>query len=199
MMKIWKKKNIMWFVFLCFFLIWIESKAVFEFCQCKNNWKRTLYACEWYKLQECTTSTRFLQFVSFVWFFFLRSNYLKKLLATVRIFWNCQFGSFSNVLFLFYFFLFCGGTYKLLEFFICNTHVKKFRNFDLALLFSRIYVAVNVHFFFLFCFSIDHLRACLVNSSNNSSRSLFLGIFPTNSRWLLNDIVTPIFLPFRIS
>lgn len=52
---------------------------------------------------------------------------------------------------------------------------------------------------FGFCFVLDHLRACLENSSINSSRSLFLGILPTNSRWLLNDIVTPIFLPFRIS
>lgn len=101
-------------------------------------------------------------------------SYGKNLLKLpIRVFFKC---------FVFIFFIFCGGTYKLLEFFICNTHVKKFRNFDLALLFSRIYVAVNVHFFFLFCFSIDHLRACLVNSSNNSSRSLFLGIFPTNSR-----------------
>jgi len=49
------------------------------------------------------------------------------------------------------------------------------------------------------CWFLDHLRACFENSSINSSRSLFLGILPTNSRWLLNDIVTPIFLPFRIS
>lgn len=43
------------------------------------------------------------------------------------------------------------------------------------------------------------LRACLVNSSNKSSRSRFLGIFPTNNRWLLKETVTPIFFPFRIS
>lgn len=49
------------------------------------------------------------------------------------------------------------------------------------------------------CWFLDHLRACFENSSINSSRSLFLGILPTNSRWLLNDIVTPIFLPVRIS
>lgn len=43
---------------------------------------------------------------------------------------------------------------------------------------------------------IINLRACLPNSSNSSSRSLFFGMFPTKSLWLLNDIVTPIFLPF---
>lgn len=51
---------------------------------------------------------------------------------------------------------------------------------------------------FIICF-VHNLRACFANSSNNSSRSLFFGIFPTNNRWLLNDIVTPIFLPLRIS
>lgn len=43
------------------------------------------------------------------------------------------------------------------------------------------------------------LRACFVNSSINSSWSRFFGIFPTKSRWLLNEMVTPIFLPLRIS
>ncbi len=43
------------------------------------------------------------------------------------------------------------------------------------------------------------LRACFVNSSNNSSRSLFFGMLPTKRRWLLKDMVTPILLPFRSS
>ena len=42
-------------------------------------------------------------------------------------------------------------------------------------------------------------RACFVNSSSSSSLSLFFGMLPTNSRWLLKDIVTPSFLPFLSS
>lgn len=58
----------------------------------------------------------------------------------------------------------------------------------------------NFLFWCFFCGLVFiHLRAYLANSSKISSWSLFLGILPTNSRWLLNDIVTPIFLPFRIS
>ena len=43
------------------------------------------------------------------------------------------------------------------------------------------------------------LRACFKNSSNSSSRSLFFGMLPTKSRWLLKDMVTPILFPFRSS
>ena len=46
---------------------------------------------------------------------------------------------------------------------------------------------------------MSDLRACFKNSSNSSSRSLFFGIFPTNRRWLLKDMVTPILFPFRSS
>ena len=45
----------------------------------------------------------------------------------------------------------------------------------------------------------DNLRACFPNSSISSSRSLFFGMLPTKRRWLLKDMVTPIFLPLRSS
>ena len=43
------------------------------------------------------------------------------------------------------------------------------------------------------------LRACLVNSSNNSSRSLFLGMLPTKRRWLFKDGRIAMLFPFRTS
>ena len=46
---------------------------------------------------------------------------------------------------------------------------------------------------------LSDLRACFVNSSNNSSRSLFLGMLPTKRRWLFNDGRIAMLLPFRTS
>lgn len=46
------------------------------------------------------------------------------------------------------------------------------------------------------CYTLFYVRACFLNSSSKSSRSLFLGMLPTKRRWLLWDMVTPILLPF---
>ena len=43
------------------------------------------------------------------------------------------------------------------------------------------------------------LRAYLAKSSYSWARSRFLGMFPTNSRWLLCEMVTPTLRPLRIS
>lgn len=80
----------------------------------------------------------------------------------------------------------------------CEEKKRKLVIFLLKNFVSSIFLS-TLGFCFCFCFQIFNLRACFTNSSKSSSRSLFLGIFPTNNRWLLNDIVTPIFLPFRIS
>ena len=61
-------------------------------------------------------------------------------------------------------------------------------------LYSVLRRAILVRYFLVLC--SRHLRACFLNSSSNSSRSLFLGMLPTKRRWLLWDMVTPILLPF---
>ena len=61
-------------------------------------------------------------------------------------------------------------------------------------LYSVLRRAILVRYFLVLC--SRHLRACFLNSSSNSSRSLFLGMLPTKRRWLLWDMVTPILFPF---
>ena len=61
---------------------------------------------------------------------------------------------------------------------------------------SKTFLPLNV----LMCtIASGYSRACLANSSRSSSLSLFLGMFPTNRRWLLKEIVTPSFFPFLSS
>lgn len=48
--------------------------------------------------------------------------------------------------------------------------------------FFGVLLLVLVWFGLVLVLVLDHLRACFENSSINSSRSLFLGILPTNSR-----------------